>query len=42
MVIYNTVILIAENKKLRAANERIKRKRQKKKSYVGRREVLSA
>jgi len=29
------IILIVENKKLRAANEKIKKKRQKKKSYVG-------
>jgi hypothetical protein len=42
MAMHNAVILAAENKKLRAANERIKRKRQKKKSYVGRGEVLSA
>ena len=38
----STVILAAENKKLRATNEKVKRKRQKKKSYVGKGGVLSA
>ena len=35
-------ILAAENRKLRAANEKVTRKRKKKMSYVGRGGVLSA
>lgn len=42
MAMHSAVILTAENKKLRAANERVKRKRQKKKVYIGKGEVLSA
>jgi hypothetical protein len=42
MAMQSATILAAENKKLRVANERVKRKRQKKKSYVGQGGVLSA
>lgn len=38
----SATLLAAENRKLRAANEKVKKKRQKKKSYVGRGGVLSA
>ena len=38
----SAVLLAAENKKLRAGNENIKKKRQKNKSYIGRGGVLSA
>jgi len=41
MAMHNATILAAENKKLRAANEKIRKKRQKKKSYVGKGGVLS-
>ena len=37
----NIIILIVENKKLRAANKKIKKKRQKKKSYINKRKVLN-
>jgi len=36
MAMHSAVILAAENTSLRAANKRVKRKRQKKRSYVGR------
>jgi len=42
MAMQSAVILAAENKKLRAANEKVKKKRQKKKSYIGKGGVLSA
>jgi hypothetical protein len=42
MAIQSATIRVAENKKLRAANEKVKRKRQKKKSYIGKGGVLSA
>jgi len=38
----SVTILTAENRKLRAANEKVKKKRQKKKLYIGRGGVLSA
>jgi hypothetical protein len=42
MAMQSATILAAENKKLRAANEKIKKKRQKKKSYIGKGGVLTA
>jgi hypothetical protein len=42
MAMHSATILAVENRKLRAANEKVKKKRQKKKSYVGRGGVLSA
>ena len=42
MAMQSTIILAAENKKLRAANEKVKKKRQKKKLYIGKGGVLSA
>ena len=42
MAMHSATILAAENRKLRAANEKVKKKRQKKRSYVGRGGVLSA
>ena len=42
MAMQSVTILAAENRKLQAANEKVKKKRQKKKSYVGRGGVLSA
>ena len=42
MAMQSATILAAENKKLCAANERVKKKRQKKKSYIGKGEVLNA
>ena len=42
MAIQSAVLLAAENRKLRAANERVKKKRAKRKSYVGKGQVLSA
>jgi len=41
MAMHNATLLAAENRKLRTANERIRKKRQKKKSYVGKGGVLS-
>jgi hypothetical protein len=42
MTMQSAIILAAENKKLRAANEKIKKKRQKKKLYVGKGGVFNA
>ena len=42
IAMHSATILVAENKKLRAANEKVKRKRQKKRLYVGKGGVLSA
>ena len=42
MAMQSAVLLAAENRKLRAANERVKKKRAKRKSYVGKGQVLSA
>jgi hypothetical protein len=42
MAMQSATILAAENKKLRAANEKVKKKRQNKKSFVGKRGDLSA
>jgi hypothetical protein len=42
MAMQSVTLLAAENKKLRAINEKVKKKRQKKKSYVGKGGVLSA
>lgn len=41
MAMHSATILAAENKKLRAANKKVKKIRQKKKLYVGRGGVLS-
>ena len=41
MAMHSATLLAAENRKLRAANEKIHKKRQKKKSYVGKGGVLS-
>ena len=38
----SVAILAAENKKLQAANKKVQKKRQKRRSYVGRGGVLSA
>jgi hypothetical protein len=38
---HSVTLLAAENRKLRTANEKIRKKRQKKKSYVGKGGVLS-
>jgi len=35
MAMQSAILITAENRKLRAANERVKKKRGKKKSYVG-------
>jgi hypothetical protein len=42
MSMQSTAILATEIKKLQAANEKVKKKRQKKKLYVGKGGVLSA
>ena len=42
MAMQSVTLLAAENKKLQAINEKVKKKRQKKKSYVGKGGVLSA
>jgi hypothetical protein len=42
MAIQSTTLLAAKNKKLWATNEKIQKKRQKKKLYVGKGGVLSA
>src|SRR6201747_2348696 len=42
MAMQSVAILAAENRKLRAANEKVQKKRQKRRSYVGRGGVLSA
>ena len=42
MAMHNATLLAAENRKLRAANERVQKKRQKKRTYVGKGGVLSA
>jgi hypothetical protein len=42
MAMQSATLLAAENRKLQAANEKIQKKRQKKKSYVGKGGVLSA
>ena len=42
MAMHSATILAAENKRLQTANEKVKKKRQKKKSYVGKGGVLSA
>ena len=41
LAMHSATILTAENRKLRTANERIRKKRQKRKSYIGRGGVLS-
>ena len=41
MAIHSATILIAENKKLRAVNERVKKKKGKKKLYIGKGGALS-
>jgi len=41
LAIQSAIILVAENKKLRAINEKIQKKKQKKKLYIGRGRVLS-
>ena len=40
MAIYNTILLIEENKQLRAANERKKKKQVKRRAYIATRGVL--
>jgi hypothetical protein len=42
MAMHSAVLLAAENQRLRTANEKIQKKRQKKRSYVGTGGVLSA
>jgi len=42
MAIYSIILLATENRKLQTANEKVKKKRQKKKSYIGRGSVLNA
>jgi hypothetical protein len=42
MAMHSATLLAAENKKLRAINEKVKKKRQKRKTYVGKGRVLSA
>ena len=42
MAMQRVAILAAENKKLQAANKKVQKKRQKRRSYVGRGGVLSA
>jgi hypothetical protein len=42
MAMQSATILTAKNKKLRAANKKVQKKRQKRRSYVGRGGVLSA
>jgi hypothetical protein len=42
MAMHSATILAAENSKLQTANEKVRKKRQKKKSYVGKGGVLSA
>jgi len=41
MAMHSVTLLAAENRELRAATEKIKKKRQKKKSYIGRGGVIS-
>jgi hypothetical protein len=41
LAIHNATILAAENRKLRAANKKIKKKKAKKKAYVSKKSVLS-
>jgi hypothetical protein len=42
MAIYSAILLTAKNRKLRAVNKKVRKTRQKKKSYVGKGGVLSA
>ena len=41
MAIYQATLLAAENKKLQVVNEKVQKKREKKKSYVGKGGILS-
>jgi len=41
MAIYNTTLFLTETKKLKIANKKIKRKRQKKILYISKRRVLN-
>ena len=42
MTIQSTILLAAENRKLQAVNEKVKKKREKKKSYISKGGVLNA